>query len=766
MDITENTKSTLSEDKKFLVPNMGKSIIVTEKPSVARTYAKVVGVSGSKTDGYIENDKWIITWCVGHLVTLSYPETYDEDLKNWSMETLPFLPKQYKYEVIPDVKKQFNIVKKLYNRKDVDRIYYAGDSGREGIYIQMLVRQEAGLTPGIEERVVWIDSQTEDEIKRGLKEAKPLSEYQNLADSGYIRGIEDYSIGINFSRVLTLKYKAALGLQTPISTGRVMTCVLGMIVQREKEIENFKSTKFYKIHSRIQVDGVDIEAEWKPKEDSIELYNGTGFKDKQKAEEFSHGLPSSLQIEKVEQKNEKKYANLLFNQTELQAYCSKNLKISPDETLEISQSLYEKKLTTYPRTSARVLSSAIAKEISINLKGLIGYSNTTDIAIKEAFDSGRVKSIINSKYTNDAEVEDHYAIIPTGINVDKINHLNDKERTVYDYIVKRFVSIFMEPAVYKKIKITERVGEHEFITTGSALLNEGFYSVTGVPKITNSLPPEADMIKEKQTYAATYSIIDGETKPPARYTSGSIVLAMENAGNYIENEELREQIKKSGIGTDATRADTIKKLIKIKHINLNTKTQVITPNPQGRIIYEIINSSIPGMLNPEMTASWEKGLSSIAKGEITKYDYLEKLEKFVTAKVNSVKEAEISNELYSKIEPFKKLIPKDSSQKKFKVNAEVYLKVPYEEAEKVKSLGAWWDSERGAWYVPKGRDTEPFKKWLSDEIPKKGANKKIYLKVPYEEKDAAKKIGARWDTKKSQWYVLGNTEKKKYEKWL
>lgn len=747
---------------------MSKKIIVAEKPSVARTYAQVLGVSGTRTDGYIENDEWIVTWCVGHLVTLSYPEEYDESLKDWSMDTLPFLPKHYKYHVIPEVKKQFGIVKSLYNRNDISEIYYAGDPAREGIYIQMLVRQMAGHNPNAVEKVVWIDSQTTEEIIKGVRTAKPLSAYKTLSDSGYMRAIEDYSIGINLSRALSLKYRNVLNTKSPIAVGRVMTCVLGMVVEREMEIEHFVPTKFHKVQSCINVNGQNILAEWRSKEENENIYSGMGFLDQGMAKSFAENLPSQVTIDRVSKTEEKKYAPSLFNQTELQAYCSKTLKISPDETLKIAQSLYDKKLTTYPRTSARVLSTAIAKEIDQNLNGLLGYSPETDAAIKSAMNNGTVSNIANTKYTDDSQVVDHYAIIPTG----KRAPLTGLEQSVYDFIVRRFVSIFMPPAVYKKLKITEKAGKESFYATGSALVNPGFYAVAGTPKQSAGLPEAAGTLEEGQVHDSTYSILSGETKPPARYTSGSIVLAMENAGNLIEDEELRAQIKQSGIGTDATRAETIKKLVKINYIDLNTKTQGITPAPYGRCVYEIVKKSIPALLNPKITASWEKGLSAVADGTVPASEYLQRMETFVSKKIEEIKAKDASDpELDTALSPYKGAVAKAAEKKsgkgkKFAVNAEAYLNVPFDDKDKIKALGAWWDGERKAWYIPKGKDITPFKQWITDKKPAKANGKKTYLSVPYDDKDAAKSAGARWDGERKKWYMPAGADKSKFQKWL
>lgn len=746
---------------------MDKKIIVTEKPSVARTFAQVLGVHGNN-DGYIENDEWIITWCVGHLVTLSYPEEYDPDLKVWDMNTLPFLPNNYRYHVIPDVKKQFNVIKKLYNRKDIGAIYYAGDPAREGIYIQMLVRQEAGHNPNAKELVVWIDSQTTDEIRRGIKEAKPLSEYQNLADSGYMRAIEDYALGINFSRVLTLKYRGVTNMKKPIAVGRVMTCVLGMIVEREREIENFVPTKFYKIQSRINLDGEDLIATWKAgKESNLfkegKLYNETGFHRKDDAANFIKSLGRNLIIESIVEKQEKKFAPLLYNLAELQSACSKILHISPDRTLDLVQKLYEQKLVTYPRTDARVLSSAIAKEIDRNLKGLRGYSSELDDCLNKCRSTNGIEK---SRYVDDSKIADHYAIIPTGQNMSSAASLSGEMKAVYELIVKRFVSIFMPPAVYKKLSIVEKddkLGER-FYANGSSLVDPGYLACAGIPTDKNALPPNASNLAKDSIHAGQFRTCDGETKPPSRYTSGSMILAMENAGNLIEDEELRAQIKGSGIGTSATRAEVIKKLVKNTYIKLNSKTQVLTPDVIGYIVYEIVKDAVPELLSPKMTAGWEKGLDLVATGNLSADRYEEKLNEFIAKIVQSVKTQEISPKLTVIVGGYSKDIKQESPAKKFKTTAECYLNVPFNDRDEAKALGAFWDANAKSWYVPKGKDPKPFEKWIG-ESSSKSSPKKVYLKVPFDEKDEAKSCGARWDQNKKSWYIMSNMDKSKFVKW-
>lgn len=751
---------------------MGKKIIVTEKPSVARSYAQVLGVTGRK-EGYIENDEWIITWCVGHLVTLSYPEKYDESLKQWRMETLPFLPDNYKYEVIKEVAAQFKVIKTLYNRTDIDTIYYAGDPAREGIYIQMLVRQEAGHNKNAKEMVIWIDSQTDAEINRGLREAKPLSAYKDLADSGYMRGIEDYALGINVSRAYALKYRQFFGHGVKVSVGRVITCVLGMIVRREREIQNFVPQKFYKIQSHIINDGDDIVATWKAdpefmKKHGEKMYSEQGFKKREDAESFASYLTDHLRIEDINTKEEKKSAPLLFNLAELQATCSKTLHISPDETLEIVQSLYEKKVTTYPRTDARVLSSAIAAEIDVNLNGLRRYAPVASF-VDGILNNGSYKTIANTRYTDDSKIADHYAIIPTG----QTASLSGLEAQVYDMIVRRFVSIFMDPAVYKKLSITEITTDNmwRFYATGSTLVSPGYLECAGMPQTKDGIPNGARTLVKGNAYPATYDIAEGETKPPARYTSGSIVLAMEGAGNLIEDENLRAQIKTAGIGTSATRAATITKLINNQYVSLNKKTQVLTPEPIGFVLFDIVESTIPELLIPEMTAKWEQQLNEIATGQVKRVDFQAHLNQMITQYVNTLKSASITKELQDKVAA-DGYAPKSSEngtsgapQKVTAASVSTYLNVPFDEREEAKALGARWDGQKKMWYVPAGKKLDDFAKWLPNGKAVKSV-KKIYLKVPFDEKDTVKGMGAKWDQDKKSWYVMSNMDTKAFSKWM
>lgn len=646
---------------------MSKSLYISEKPSVAQEFSKALKYNFRKRDGYMESEEAIVTWCVGHLVTMSYPECYDAALKKWSLSTLPFLPEQFLYEVIPGVSKQFETVKSLLNREDVDTIFVCTDSGREGEYIYRLVDQMAGVDPRKKKRRVWIDSQTEDEILRGIREAKPLSEYDNLAAAAYLRAKEDYLMGINFSRVLSLKYGQNVMKYLPgekwtaIAVGRVMTCVLGMVVRREREIRAFVKTPFYRILSTYSVADATFEGEWKAVKgskffESPALYKENGFKEKEIAagflEELTKNKPILATIEKIEKKKENKNPPLLYNLAELQNECSKLFKISPDETLKVTQELYEKKLVTYPRTDARVLSTAVAKEISKNISGLRNYKPATVFAT-EILEQGNYKKIASTRYVNDKQITDHYAIIPTGQGFGAINSLSPTTAKVYEIIVRRFLSIFYPAALYQKLSIEAKIEGESFFSNFKVLANPGYLKVLNYsfskkkeseesseenqgfdPKLIAAL----NTLKKGMTIEATeLNIKEGETSPPKRYNSGSLILAMENAGQLIEDEELRAHIKGSGIGTSATRAEILNKLFKINYINLNKKTQIVTPTFLGEMIFDVVNSSIRSLLNPELTASWEKGLNYVADGEITEEEYLEKLEGFITRLTNGVK---------------------------------------------------------------------------------------------------------------------------------
>ena len=636
-----------------------KKIIIAEKPSVGREYAKALGITEPESDGYIENDSWIVTWSFGHLVKMSYPEKYDKSLKNWSLKPLPFLPKKYLYEIGKDVKDQFETIKSLYNRPDISAIYYAGDSGREGLYIQMLIRQEAGHNPTAKELVVWIDSQTEEEILRGIKEAKPLSEYANMKNSGYLRAIEDYASGINFSRILSLLYgpmvnKAAAETQyKPIAIGRVMTCVMGMVCAREREIKNFNPTDFYKISGTINKDGQPISAEWKANDtsayiDSEKLYSEVGFSKEDDAKAFISSLSHNMTVYSAERVEEKKYAPLLFSLAELQSKCTKVFHISPKQTLDIAQSLYEKKLTTYPRTDARVLTSAIEKEIHKNVKGLTNgtYAKYAEYALKQ-------DCKIPKKYVDDSKVTDHYAIIPTGVTP---SGLTDLEQKIYDMIVKQFLSIFCPPAIYDKATVCLKDGREPFYVTAKYMKSAGFYSLVGKEdnddkkELVNALCN----LKEGEHLASTYEILKGKTTAPSRYTSGSMIKAMEHAGKVIEDEELREQIKTCGIGTSATRGDIIEKLVRLNYIKQNNKTQILTPAPMGDMIYEIVQMAIPSLLSPKITANWEKGLDQVANGEITANQYLKTLYSYIEKESIQMKNTANIEKVYSLIKPYAK----------------------------------------------------------------------------------------------------------------
>ena len=658
---------------------MKKQLYIAEKPSVAQEFAKALKLKTRRADGYLESDEAVITWCVGHLVTMSYPEEYDPALKKWSLQTLPFIPSEFKYEVIPSVAKQFQIVSSLLNREDVDTIYVCTDSGREGEYIYRLVEQKAQVS-GKKRLRVWIDSQTEEEILRGIREAKDLSEYDNLSASAYLRAKEDYLMGINFSRLLTLKYGNSISnyLNTKysvISVGRVMTCVLGMVVRREREIREFVKTPFYRVISTIDASGHSFEGEWRAVKgsryfESFDLYKENGFKTEEKAKELIAYLleekPIQCIVESVEKKKEKKNPPLLYNLAELQNDCSKRFKISPDEALRVVQELYEKKLVTYPRTDARVLSTAVAKEISRNLNGLSKYPPAQPY-LQDILSFGSHKNLAKTRYVNDKQITDHYAIIPTGQGLGALNSLSATSHKVYDLIVRRFLSIFYPPAVYQKVAIISKIKEESFFSNFKVLAEEGYLKVAGVPQgkrsvnkgksrtDANEKEEDAEQTADQDLDTALFEVIktlkkgsvlpvgaldikEGETSPPKRYNSGSIILAMENAGQLIEDEDLRAQIKGSGIGTSATRAEILKKLIHIKYLALNKKTQIITPELLGEMVYDVVDGSIRSLLNPELTASWELGLTQVAEGQITEEQYMAKLNGFITRRVQYVKQ--------------------------------------------------------------------------------------------------------------------------------
>ena len=629
---------------------MKKKLLITEKPSVAMEFAKVLKVGTNRKNGYIENEEWVITWCVGHLVTMSYPEKYDEKLKFWRLETLPFIPKEYKYEVIPNVQKQFDIIKGLLTREDIETIYVSTDSGREGEYIYRLVDKMIGVQ-GKEKKRVWIDSQTEEEISRGIKEAKNLSEYDSLSDSAYLRAKEDYLIGINFSRLLTIVYGRKLAEKikedkTSISIGRVMTCVLGMIVSREREIRNFVKTKYYKINAEFGEENA-FTGEWKVNEKSVlyespKLYNESGLKKESDAKEFIESLTGKKAIiTEVKKTKQKEKAPLLFNLAEIQNECTKRFKIKPSETLEIIQSLYEKKLVTYPRTDARVLSTAVAKEISKNLNGLFKNLKTdeeiNEYMTKMINEKYPINNLAKTKYVNDSKITDHYAIIPTGQGFENYAKLPDLHREIYRVIVKRFIAIFYPDAEFNKINVTVNIENETFYTSEKICTKVGYLEVLKAKEDTIETESLKNLRKNQEIDVKNISIKEAETTPPTRYNSGSIILAMENAGKLIEEEELREQIKGAGIGTSATRAEIIKKLEKIQHININSKTQIITPTEKGESIFDVVNNSMPDMLNPKLTASWEKGLDMVAKKEIPPTEFMNKLEDYIQNKFKKIR---------------------------------------------------------------------------------------------------------------------------------
>ena len=652
-----------------------KKLFIAEKPSVAAEFAKALKVPTGRKNGYLEGDNVIVTWCVGHLITMSYPEKYDEKFKRWSLDTLPFLPKEFKYEVIDGVKTQFDTVSKLLNREDVDTIYICTDSGREGEYIYRLVDMMAGVKDKVRKRV-WIDSQTEEEIRRGIKDAKDWSYYDNLSAAAFLRAKEDYLMGINFSRILTLKYSRNVANflkldRAVLSVGRVMTCVVGMVVNREREIRNFVKTPFYKVLAKFENQGMFIDGEWKVNEkskyfNSPVLYKDNGFREKiyaqkliEHVEEIANENGREAEVLSNEKKKEVKNPPLLFNLAEAQNECSKRFKISPDETLKIIQELYEKKLVTYPRTDARVLSSAVAKEIDKNIRGLCKFPLLADF-VNDILNKGTYKNISKTKYVNDSQITDHYAIIPTGFG--NMNSLGRLQMLIYELICRRFLAIFYPPAIYQKFAIKFGIGDEIFVTNTKVCIERGFLDVLSPLKEEgdddgDSQNPEyinmiSSLRKGSKLRLDSLSIKEGETVPPKRYSSGSIILAMENAGQLIEDEELRSQIKGSGIGTSATRADILKKLFAIKYLALNKKTQIITPTLFGEIVYEVVNCSISQLLNPELTASWEKGLTMVSNGDISSDEYMTKLERFVGIRCINVKQL---NNQYSLNAVFEKI---------------------------------------------------------------------------------------------------------------
>lgn len=662
---------------------MGKKLIITEKPSVAREFASALKENMKKYNGYMESDNYVITWCVGHLVTMCYPDAYDPALKRWNLETIPFVPKVYKYQIIENVKTQFEIIKNLFNRSDIDVIYNAGDSGREGEYIQRLVMQEAGYNHKADLKRVWIDSQTEDEILRGIREAKDMKEYDKLSDAAYLRAKEDYLMGINFSRALTLKFGNYItdfmkSQNTVIAVGRVMTCVQGMVVKREREIRDFVKTPFYKINAVFSDkdsgdETISYIGEWKVTSSSKyygipNLYKENGFLKKEDADAFIEYIKSfkDASIVNIDKKKQNKNAPLLYNLAELQNDCSKLFKISPDQTLQIAQELYEKKMTTYPRTDARVLSTAVASEITKNLNGLKGI-NMLRPFVDEILQTKSYQKLSKSRYVNDKQITDHYAIIPTGQGLSNLKNLSDVSRKVYEIVVRRFLAIFYKPATYQKISLETLIGTESFFSNYKALLDEGYMKVMKYSFAKNSEDPSKstkeakagedeleqdadeklerfliDLKKGTAVYISDISIKEGETSPPKRYNSGSIILAMENAGQLIEDEELRAQIKGSGIGTSATRAEILKKLVNNGYLSINNKTQIITPTLLGELIFEVVNASIKPLLNPELTASWEKGLTGVANGNISSDEYLVKLNDFVIRRTDTVKHSKVT----------------------------------------------------------------------------------------------------------------------------
>ena len=581
------------------------------------------------------------------------------------------------------------------------------------------MERQAGVH-GKERRRVWIDSQTEEEILRGIREAKDLSAYDSLCDAAYLRAKEDYLMGINFSRVLTLKYGTPVKNylkrdKAVISVGRVMTCVLGMVVNREREIRQFVKTPFYRVTGCFSIacqakdnqasaslaasenGSRSFEGEWRAVDgsrwfQSPLLYKENGFKDKEEAQKLINFLEEEPReipvVDKIERKKEQKNPPLLYNLAELQNDCSKYFKISPDETLRIVQELYEKKLTTYPRTDARVLSTAVAKEISKNISGLRGISSVAPFAA-QILESKSYQGIAKTRYVNDKQITDHYAIIPTGQGLGALKSVSATAAKVYEIIVRRFLSIFYPPAVYQKVSLVSIMKGERFFASFRVLTEEGYLKVSqfsfsrkkeDVPANAENRNEEKDGSQEDVKCDAAFlkilqglkkgtplvneslEIKEGETSPPKRYNSGTMILTMENAGQFIEDDELRAQIKGSGIGTSATRAEILKKLVSIQYLDLNKKTQIITPTQMGEMIYDVVSDSIRPLLNPALTASWEKGLTMVADGTITSQEYMKKLTDFVGRRTNIVKQLNNQQILYRQFEENSKYYTKQPSR--------------------------------------------------------------------------------------------------------
>ena len=658
--------------KSYREESLGKKLIITEKPSVARDFARVLNVKGNR-DGYIENNEYVISWCVGHLVGMLYPEDYDIKYKSWRLEDLPFLPKEYKYGVLKPVAKQYNIVNGLLHREDIDTVYWAGDSGKEGQTIEENIRNFGGVREGMTELRVWIDSQTDEEILKGIREARAMSEYDRLGKSGIMRTIEDYALGINFSRALSVKYgrlvndAAATKKYSAIAVGRVMTCVLGMVVYREREIRNFVETPFYRVIGNLTEE--KIPAEWKAVEgskylDSPLLYKENGFKEREDALKLIDELKGKeCRVESIDKTSSKKKPPLLFNITELSAECAKRYKITPAQTLQIAQDLYERKLTTYPRTDARVLTTAVAKEIGKNLNGLRSYEPTAKFT-ETVINNKLYVNLAKTQYVKDEDVTDHYAIIPTG-QVRELGGLSEMHSKVYDLIVRRFLSIFYPPAEYMGVKLTVSIEKEKLFATAKVLKKKGYMEIAGVSKQNDDDENDLSEDGKKKVLALietlkkgdpisvdSFEIKEGKTSPPKRYNEGTMMLAMENAGNLIEDEELRQQIKKTGIGTSATRGQILKKLVDIGYLNENKKTLILTPSKLGEMIFEVVDMSVPSLLNPEMTASWEKGLEGIINGTVDADEYRRKLEDYIRRETLKMAGSDMAMNLASRLHPF------------------------------------------------------------------------------------------------------------------
>lgn len=634
---------------------MGKKLYITEKPSVAASFAGVLGLEITRTDrgrGFAESKDAVVSWCFGHLVTMAYPDAYDPAYKEWRVEHLPIIPKEYKYTVIDDkgVSKQFDVICQLMSRDDIDVIYACTDSGREGEYIFRLVYQQSGSTKPAKR--VWISSQTEEAIKKGIDEAKDIHEYDSLSRAAYSRAKEDWLFGMNFSRIYTCQYGRNLSAvvkenkPSVIAIGRVMTCVLGLVVDRELEIRHFVPKTHYGVVASFisATSNIPYKGKWQPAKKSAGK-SAEEEEDKYISKEEAQNLIEKLQgqegiIKKVEIKTKNEQPPLLFNLAELQSEANKKFKLPVDRTLAIAQSLYEKKMISYPRTDSRVISTDVLGEVPKVLNGLFKNSSFKD-TVQRIKDFGELRVNKSSKrYVDNGKVTDHYAIIPTYVTTE-LSKLDADTRNIYNLIVKRFLAIFYPPAEYNTVKVETEVGGEIFVSNAKTLKEAGWkevYEVTapkGEEETTDS--PIHKLVKKEKSNVESFDLEEKETKPPSRYTDGSLIITMEKAGKFIENEELREQIKTCGIGTSATRAGIIKKLTDIGYMKIHPKTQIVTPTRKGEAIVELVRRTARELLNPSLSASWEKGLVMIENEETTEEIFQEKLHIYITKTIEKVR---------------------------------------------------------------------------------------------------------------------------------